>query len=442
MEKYRVSNKLNIKKNVVTTVIAFLANILLTFIGYKLLIHQGGLQALGVWSILSAAIFVMRIGDIGMGSAAERYTAMISVEENAKQIKGYFDTALAINTLLFSVLAVLGWIIFSNHIDWVVPKSVNFQKQALDLLPLMFLVFVISNIANVFSGGLRGLHLGYMGAYLSIGSNLLQIFLVIYLVPKIGIAGLAWGQLAQNSLIIVSAWVLIHRHIKFHDKLSWLPIYANKKVFKELFSFSLRAQAVTLINGIFEPISKFIVGHTAGLNILGLYELAYKIVALPRHAVVSGVLSMMPAVTRLLSTNIKEAEKLYFKSRKLVTIVTLFVLICIILGSPIVSLFLFEKINWLLINFVIIIAIGFLGNVIGAPAYTLGFSSGKLKGNIFSSTLSIFSLLIVAFSLKSIMTIYSGVIACAVGLVVGGYTVMRLNQALLKSNSIFNSNSK
>lgn len=431
MEKCRVSNKLNIKKNVVTTVIAFLVNILLTFIGYRLLIHQGGLQTLGVWSILSATIFVMRIGDIGMGSAAERYTAMISVEENAKQIKGYFDTALAINTILFSVLAVLGWIIFSNNIDWIVPKNIDLQRQALDLLPLMFLVFVVSNIANVFNGGLRGLHLGYMGAYLSIGSNLLQMFLVIYLVPKIGIAGLAWGQLAQNGLIVVVSWFVIYRHMKPHDKISWLPIYANKKVFKELFSFSLRAQTVTLINGLFEPVSKFMVGHTAGLSILGLYELAYKMVALPRHAVVSGVLGVMPAVTRLLATDVEEAKKLYFKSHKLVTLATTAVLMCVLIGSPVISWFLFEKIDWLLIHFVAILAIGFLGNVIGAPAYTLGFSAGKLKGNLISSILSLLILLIFSLIISEFNVTYSSVIASCLGLIFGGLFVLRYNQRML-----------
>ncbi|MEG0619079.1 MAG: oligosaccharide flippase family protein [Bacilli bacterium] len=425
-----MANKLNIKKNVMTTVIAFLINILLTFIGYRLLIDQGGLQALGVWSMLSAAIFVMRIGDIGMGSAAERYTAMISVEENAKQIKGYFDTALAINTFLFSILAVLGWILFSNHIEWIIPKSIELQKQALDLLPLMFLVFVISNIANVFSGGLRGLHLGYLGAYLSIVSNLFQMLLVIYLVPKIGIAGLAWAQLAQNGLIIVAAWIIIYKHMQPYGQISWLPVYASKKLFKELFSFSFRAQAVSLINGLFEPISKFMVGHTAGLSTLGIYELAYKVVSLPRHAVVSGVLSMMPAITRLLSDDIETARKLYYRSRKIVILATLSILTCVVIASPIISWFLFEKIDWLLINFIIVMSVGFLGNVIGAPAYILGFSSAKLLGNLISSVFVIFVLIVGVLITKELFS-YGAIISSAVSLFLGGFLIKNINEKIL-----------
>lgn len=79
-----MSSKLNIKKNVITTVTAFFINILLTFVGYKLLVNHGGLETLGLWSILSAAIFIIRIGDVGMGSSAERHVALINIKENPK----------------------------------------------------------------------------------------------------------------------------------------------------------------------------------------------------------------------------------------------------------------------------------------------------------------------------------------------------------------------
>lgn len=425
-------NHLNIKKNVITSVVAFSINILLTFISYRLLIQQGGLEALGVWSILSAAIFVLRVGDIGMGSAAERYTAMLSVETHAKEIRHYFDTAFTINTVLFSALAIIGYLLFSNNIEWIIPNSKDLQKQAISILPLMFMVFFISNIANIFNGGLRGLHQGYLGAYLSIISNIIQMTIVIILVPRIGLAGLAWGQLAQYLFIVVVAWGFIHKHIKEYSKVTWLPIYVSKKKIKELFNFSLKVQAVSLLNGLFEPLSKFLVGHTAGLSILGLYELAYKIVSLPRHAIVAGVLGVMPAVTNLLVTNVDEAKRLYFKSKKLVVLVTTIILCGVILVSPVISWILFKKIEWILINFIIILVVGFLGNVMGAPAYTLGFSSGKLKGNIYSSLLAL-AILSLGLIIGDFTDIYGVVISSALGLFFAGYFIKMTNENLLSN---------
>jgi len=431
MEKCRVSNKLNIKKNVITTVTAFFINILLTFVGYKLLVNHGGLEALGLWSILSAAIFIIRIGDVGMGSSAERHVALISIKENPKKLKNYLDTALIINTALFSLLAMIGWLIFSNNLEWIIPGKEAFQQQAYDILPLMFFTFVVSNIANVLTGGIRGLHLGYLSAYLSIAANVLQLLVIIWLVPKIGITGLALGQLAQNILTVIVAWIIIFSTLKKYIKISLFNVSFSKETFKELFSFSLKAQAVNLINGLFEPLSKFIVGHTAGMSFLGLYELAFKIVSLPRNAVVSGVMGVMPAITRLLSQDIKQAKKLYFKTRYLVILATGFTMLMVGLGSPIASYIILHEVNAYLILFVGTIAIGFWFNAIGAPAYTLGFSAGIMKGNLLAAILSLIILIVLSFTTQMIWPNYSAVLASAIALAVNGLFVLWRNEKLL-----------
>lgn len=428
-----MSNKLNIKKNVLTTVTAFFINILLTFIGYRLVVEQGGLAALGVWSVLSAAIFIIRIGDVGMGSSAERHVAMVNAQTDPQKARGYLDTAVVINAALFSILALIGWLIFSYKIEWVVPAESHLQAEGLHILPLMLAVFVISNIANVVSGGLRGLHLAYMSAYLSVAGALLQMFIIIVLVPKLGIAGLAWGQLAQNILIAIVAWYLFNRHLsQYGVKLSVLPVQASKSLFQELFNFSVRAQVVNLVNGLFEPVSKFIIGHSAGMSTLGLYEMAYKIVALPRNAVVSGVLGLTPAITRLLISDHKEAERLYFRARRLVLLATGGVMLFVVLGSPLLSFFLLTEVDKTLITFVATLAIGFWVNALGAPAYTLGFSAGKMQANLMSSILCVICVVLFSIILRIFWPVYGPVLASACALSLGGLFILWRNEKLLK----------
>lgn len=424
---------LNIKKNATTAVVAFLINIFLTFISYKLLIKYGGLEVLGVWSILTAAIFILRVGDIGMGGAAERYVATISVENNATEIREYLDTALITNTVIFSFLAFLGYFIFCNNIQWIVPNNKSLESQALQVLPLIFTTFLFSNIANMYTGGLRGLHLGYLNSYLLIISNVIQMIVVIVLVPKIGLNGLALGQLVQYIFLIIVTWICMHRYIRKYKSMSWLPVYFKRNKFKALINFSLKAQAVSLLNGLFEPLSKFLVGYTAGLSILGLYELAYKIVSLPRNAVVAGVLGVMPAITNLLVTNIDEAKNLYFKSKNLVIMATSFVLIGVVLFSPVISWLLFRKIEWMLIYIIIIMATAFIGNVIGAPAYLLGFSSGKFKFNLMASILVILIMVVLVFITSKFIPNYSAIISSAFGLFFGGVFIAKYNQKILRN---------
>jgi len=427
---------LNIRRNVSTNVIAFFINIALTFIGYRMVVQQGGTAALGVWSALTAAIFIIRLGDVGMGSSAERHVAMVDATEEPLKARGYLDTALIINSILFIILACIGWLILSFKIEWVIPDNQNLQLEALHLLPLMLIVFVISNIANVLSGGLRGLHLVYITAYLSIGGSILQLLFILLLVPKLGIAGLAWAQLVQNVFIAFLAWYYFNKKLKFSFSIfNWFPTQCKKDYFRELFSFSLRSQAVNLINGLFEPISKFLVGHSSGMATLGVFEIAYKIVSLPRNAVVSGVMGITPAITRLLISEKDEAIQLYKKAKKMVVIGTGVVLLAVVLTSPVMSYLLLHKIDWTLIIFITILELGFWFNAIGAPAYTLGFAFGKMKSNMISASLSVISLVIFGVFAQLWSSLYGAVIACGLSLMLGGFFILFLNEKLLKDES-------
>ena len=427
--------KLNLRKNVITTVVAFFLNIILTFLGYKLLLNKEGIEVLGLWSILTAAIFIIRIGDVGMGSSAERHVALVSIESSASKLKSYLDTALIINIVLFLCLSIVGYFVFSSNIELIVPENTEFQKKAQEILPIMFFTFFISNVANVVLGGIRGLHLGYIAAYISIFSNCVQLLLFIFLVPILGVKGLAIGQLVQNLVLIIMAWTVVSFQLKKYINISVFKINFSKTIFKELFNFSVKAQSINILNGIFEPISKFLIGHTAGMSALGLYELAYKIVSLPRNAVVSGVMGTMPVVTRLFSEDQKMARDIYIKTKSLVSKVTTAIMFLVMVGSPLASYILLDNINYQLIWYVVILALGFTINSIGSPAYTLGFSTAKMKGNFIASCLSLTALLIVSIWGLFFLPDYASVIASGIGLAISGMYVLIHNEKILGLNN-------
>lgn len=423
---------LNIRRNVITNVVAFTINIILTFLSYRMVIDKGGVVALGVWSALSAAIFIIRLGDVGMGSSTERYVAMVDVKQAPEKLRGYLDTAIIINSVLFFILAILGWFILSFCIEWIIPKDKNLQLEALDLLPLMLVVFVLSNISSVIISGLRGLHLAYKAAYLSIGGSLLQMLTILIFVPKLGIAGLAWGQFVQNIFIALVAWFFFNKQIKQYGiACIWLPILGSKIFFRELLGFSLKAQAVNLVNGLFEPLSKFFIGHSSGMATLGLYEIAYKIVATIRGGVVSGVLGIMPAITHLLVSNHFEAQRLYFQAKNKAKKISIIAMLMVAFVSPVFSIAFLDSLNTNLILFIIILTVGCGFNAISSPAYTLGFSSGKLMGNLLAAVITIF-ILGFCYFLKDEISILSPVILTSFSMVVGSIVVIYVNEKILK----------
>lgn len=428
-----MSDGFNIRRNVVTTVAAFFVNIALTFIGYRLVVQQGGTAALGLWSALSAAIYVIRLGDVGMGGATERYIAATDASGDPTRARGYLDSALLLNTGLFLALAVLGYLMFASRIGWIVPGDAATHAEALAVLPIMLSGLVLSNLANVVAGGLRGLHLAYQAAYLSVIGGIVQLMVILALVPGLGIAGLAWGQLSQFCVIGFGAWVLFNRQLarQAGTRPMYLPVMGSRQLLAELLGFSLKAQAINFINGLLEPASKLLVGHSAGMSVLGIFEMAYKIVALPRNAVVSGVMGMAPALTRLLNDQPSAAAALYRRSRGLVAAASGGVLLVVVAGSPLISILVLGRMDSLLMTFIAIVALGFWLNATGAPAYALGFAANQTRGNLASAVLSL--LLVLGFGglFRHPWPAYGPVLASAIGLAIGGLFVLWRNQKLL-----------
>ncbi len=119
----------------------------------------------------------------------------------------------------------------------------------------------------------------------------------------------------------------------------------------------------------------------------------------------------------------------------MVVIGTGVVLLAVVLTSPVMSYLLLHKIDWTLIIFITILALGFWFNAIGAPAYTLGFAFGKMKSNMISASLSVISLVIFGVFAQLWSSLYGAVIACGLSLMLGGFFILFLNEKLLKDES-------
>lgn len=416
----------NLRLNVVTAIFAFVANVGLVFVSYKLVIAQGGLEVLGIWSTLLAWIYMIRLGDVGMATATTRFVAAADLEVDGPAIRRYIDTGIVMNSLLFAVLSVVGGTVMGYQIENILPPSAQNEGRA--ILPIMIGGFFLMNVAGLVTGALQGLHLGYRGAWLGIVGTLVQLSVAVALVPRQGLEGLAWAQLSQYALMSIVGWALVLRAVG--DK-ARLPRYITVATFREMLGFSVRAQIANVVNGMFEPVAKIIVGRFAGLEVLGRFELAYKIVALPRNAVVAGVHASIPAITRLITYNIEDARNLYKKTVRRVCTAGAAVLAVVVLLAPVISWLWLENVDKQLWIFIVLLAIGFLVNTMGAPAFTLGMASGLMIGNIQSAVLSVTSMLLAAVVGELIggsVGIVSGVM---LGLAIGGVYIRWRNERLI-----------
>lgn len=432
-----MADPFHLRRNVVTSVIAFAANLALVFISYRLVVQYDGLGAVGLWSNLMAWIFVIRLGDVGMANAAVRFAAALDPAQEPDQVRRHIDTAFVLNAVLFLVLTGAGWAVYATNLGHIVPGGEANLTIARAILPLLFAGFLLQNLSGLALGALRAIHRGYVAAWLSVAGTVLQLVVVVPLVGKIGLAALAWGQIAQYGLTLLGGWggFLLGMHQITGKTGPLLPVRASTSVLREMLGFSVKAQFANLLNGLFEPLAKILLGRFGGLDLLGLFELSYKLIALPRNAVVSGVQASVPSLTRLMASDREAARQLYQRTLRRSLNMTVLVLGAVILASPLVSWLWLGRIEPKFSLFATLLGAGFLLNGLGAPAFVLGMASGRMRGNIQSAALAL-GVMTLCLGAASTSGLDWGMVAgVALGIGVAGLYIKWVNERLLSGGS-------
>lgn len=375
--------RLNLRKNVVFAVSEFAINAVMLFVGYRLLIKQGGLEAVGIWSTLYAWTNLIRLGDAGVAGAATRFLALWDVRHEQARLRSYGETALLTNMAQFSVLSLIAYVALSPSLEHITGAA--HVEQASAVLPWLLLGFFLLNVGGTVQGMLQGLHLGYRRSQLSIIGTAVQLVAVLVLVPTQGLKGLAWAQILQHGMITIAGWLLVRRKLGG----GLLPHQFDKLAFRDMLGYSLKAQVVNIANGFIEPLSKMLVAHFGGMKVQGLYELAYKTVLMPRNLVATGVTATIPSMATLSREHPQQLRALYGRAFRLSSKLMAGATVAVIALAPIPSFLFLGRVDTSYWLYVTLLAVGFLGNVIGIPAYVLGMASGRMRYNMIAALSSI-----------------------------------------------------
>lgn len=417
----------NVGRNIVFAIGEFGTSAFLLFVSYRLVIVDAGLEMLGLWSTLLAWTSLLRIGDFGVASAVVRYVALTEISDK-RALERHIGTAVVATFALFLAISILGYVLLSTFLIATIPAAL--AGTAVATLPLLLFSFLLSGISGPLLGALTGLHHGYLRSILVIGGTAIQLALVALLVPAYGLPGLALAQIVQAFGTIGAAWLLVRRtgHL---DAL--LPISFHLATFRSMLGFSVSTQIANLANGLFEPLSKLLVGHFAGLSGLALYELAFKTIFLSRSAVVVGTTALVPSMTRRFNTNISDAADQYRRVRTLTVVGAILSMLAALLATPIISILWMNEVALPYIIYAAILSVGSALNAWGAAAYNIGVALGTLRFNIWSTTATLAIMLVAGLPLGQIAGTTAVVAAVSAAWGIGGILIKVLNERLLHS---------
>ncbi len=257
--------------------------------------------------VLITIIIISQSLILGQGLSLIRYNNSSEFENKKRSI--LFTISLVIS------LVVLIFIIVANSLLSQIAELFGNAAQYKPLLQISIYIIAVITLNNLFLSKLRADEKSVLYTLSSIVKIIVMVLINIYLIvyEKLGIESVLYAQLIGE---IVQTAIIFRPMIEGMDFKIDIKIIPHSLRFGVPLIFS--AMAINLLNGSDRYLLKFL----ADENILGLYELGYKIAGVANMFVILPFgLTLMPLAYKMFR---KEGDKKYYSNLK--TYVTFFLL--------------------------------------------------------------------------------------------------------------------
>ncbi|MGD2063711.1 MAG: lipopolysaccharide biosynthesis protein [Nitrospirota bacterium] len=366
-------------RNAVANVLQTLAGAGLLFALYRYINKTLGVEQLGVWSVVLATVSASRLADMGLSTGVIRFVARDRARGELDRASRVIDTANL--TLMASVGAVLP--LLHPLLAKLLPHLFDAVHlvQAQEILPYALVSLWLTIIATVYQGGLDGCQRMELRAGLVVAGQALLLAFAFWLVPRYGLVGLAWAQIAQGLFLSVTGRLLLRRAL---PHLPWLPRRWCWGVLREMLGYGASIQLTTLFMLLFDPVAKALLARFGGPAAAGYFEMANQVVLKARAVIVTGNQAVVPHVAVLAESEPARLARLYRQNVRVLVFITLpaFALLFAWAGA----------FSWLLAGtyqreFVFLLGLLVLawgGNIFDAPAYFTNMGTGHVGWNTLS----------------------------------------------------------
>tara|TARA_B100000161_G_scaffold252040_1_gene211546 strand:+ start:8649 stop:9971 length:1323 start_codon:yes stop_codon:yes gene_type:complete len=393
------NSNLNVKKNAVYSVFEVILTALAVFISYKFIISLHGVAVLGVWSAINAWLFFGRASNPGLGAALARYVARLNHNTEFINVRYLVDSAFWFNFIIFFLLSFASYFFISTFIDFIFSDE-NSMLIALQILPFMCAGLFFSGMSGVFNGALKGIHMGFISSYINIFAAGVHLIAILLLVPDYGLLGLAYARFLQLSIMTIFGWMVfgyITRSAAIQNKLPvYLPFLFRLTSIRKMLIYGINNQIVKLSVGSVQPISKILISKFFGLEFLGIYELASKLVEKVSNIITRVTLTALPAFSSIIMKGSNKWQEIYFNLRWKASFYSAFPFMVLSLCSPLIFFIFFNEneINWEFSKMVTILCVAYYFVAYGALPHILGNVFARQHHQIAGSIISIIILTI------------------------------------------------
>lgn len=349
--------------NALSSVLQVAITGIIFFFLYRYLVKNLGAEQLGVWSLVLATSSVANLANFGITSGLVKFVAQYNATNRQNELSVLVSTALITIFIFFLILIIILYVIATFILEKVVDS--NYIVLAKSILPFSLLSLFINGIGGVFTSVLEGMQKNYIknGIY-SVAILLLFVFTVI-LTPLYGLKGVAFAQIIQAFLILISTFLFALKYIKTQSSF----VLWHKATYKEIMSYGLKFQLISISQMLYEPTTKALLSLFGGLSMVGYYEMASRLVTQLRAVIINANQVMIPVVTEASINTTHAVKNIYSHTLLLSIILSIPLFVFVIILSPAISLVWIGNIETSFIIFIVILSLANLFNIFSGPAY-------------------------------------------------------------------------
>lgn len=389
-----VLNRKNVAINAIASSVQLLVSAASIFVLYKYLFLYLGAENIGIWSLVLSMSTMVRLSDMGFTGSVIKFVAEYEETGDRIGLSKLADTSI-ISISLFSLL--LSFVIF--------PLSVLYLESVLDgeslskallILPVVIPSIWFFMVSGVYHSVMYGCELIVHRNALMVFDSLSYLAGCILVVPKYGINGLVWCRLVQNILTLLLTIAVLKMKI---PEISVVPRRWDKLVFKKIFKYALNFQVIAVLVMLTDPITKGFLSRYGSVSFVGYYEMARKLVQLLSAMLTNANQVLVPRYSRASLNSKDSVVDLYAVSYRSIFYFAVPAFALLAVSAPLVSQLWLGDFRFEFVVALIVLAAGWLFNVLAVPAYHAGMGVGVMRANVISHFLMVISNILLSFVL-------------------------------------------
>lgn len=346
----------------------------LYFFLYKFLIAQLGVKQLGIWSLVVSSTSIANLANFGITSSLVKFVAEYTFKQKKDELNKLIFTALVSIIGFFTVLILIIYIALYFFLEKFIDPT--FTNLAIRILPYSLLCLFINEVSGVFTSVLEGIQKNYLKNIIYIITSIIFLAMTYLLVPTYGLLGVVYAQVLQSILIFIIVFIVSQR---FLSNTSFFVWNWDKIIFKSLISYGSKFQLVSIIQILYEPTTKVLLSKFGGLQFVGFYEMASRLVSQIRAMINSANQIMIPIVAQAAETGTNDVKDLYKKTISITLIITVPVISALVIFSGFICKFWVGYYEETFMFSIQILSLATFFNVMCAPAYFSCLGEGKLR---------------------------------------------------------------